>query len=247
MLGVGAHAALGRARACPTARSTSRSTVRPARASARSCRGASRCGSKATPTTTSARACRAARIVLRPPRDVDVRRRGERHRGQRDPLRRDRRRRVHPRHGGRAVLRAQLRRDRGGRGRRRPRLRVHDRRPRGDPRSDRVATSRPGMSGGFAFVCDPDQSLFRRMNRDMVDLDPLDDEDVDWLRGIITQHLEVTGSEVAERLLSSWWQQRRLVREGVPEGLQAGARGPARRRSSAASTPTRRSWRRLRG
>ena len=43
------------------------------------------------------------------------------------------------------------------------------------------------------------------MNREMVDIDPLDEEDVDWLRGIITQHLEVTGSEVAERLLSRWW------------------------------------------
>jgi glutamate synthase (NADPH/NADH) large chain len=62
-----------------------------------------------------------------------------------------------------------------------------------------------GMSGGFAFVWDPEQSLFRRMNRDMVDIDLLDEEDGDWLRGIITQHLEVTGSEVAERLLSRWW------------------------------------------
>ena len=52
-----------------------------------------------------------------------------------------------------------------------------------------------GMSGGLAFVWDPDQSLFRRMNREMVDIDPLDEEDVDWLRGIIAQHLEVTGSE----------------------------------------------------
>ena len=56
-----AHPAVRAARACPTARSTSRSTARRARASARSCRAASRCGSKATPTTTSARASRAAR------------------------------------------------------------------------------------------------------------------------------------------------------------------------------------------
>jgi glutamate synthase (NADPH/NADH) large chain len=62
-----------------------------------------------------------------------------------------------------------------------------------------------GMSGGFAFVWDPDQSLYRRMNREMVDVDPLDEEDVDWLRGIVTLHLEATGSEVAERLLSKWW------------------------------------------
>jgi glutamate synthase domain-containing protein 3 len=62
-----------------------------------------------------------------------------------------------------------------------------------------------GMSGGFAFVWDPDRTLFTRCNTELVDLDPLDDEDVDWLRGIITLHLEETGSHVAERLLSKWW------------------------------------------
>ena len=51
-----------------------------------------------------------------------------------------------------------------------------------------------GMSGGFAYVWDPDRSLYRRMNREMVDIDPLDDEDADWLRGIVTLHLEATGS-----------------------------------------------------
>jgi glutamate synthase (NADPH/NADH) large chain len=54
-----------------------------------------------------------------------------------------------------------------------------------------------GMSGGFAFVLDPDRSLFLRMNREMVDLDFLDDDDVDWLRGVVTMHLELTGSAVA--------------------------------------------------
>ncbi len=48
------------AAACPTARSTSTCAARRARASALSCRRASRCGSRATPTTTSPRACRAA-------------------------------------------------------------------------------------------------------------------------------------------------------------------------------------------
>ena len=43
------------ARGCPTAPSTSPSSARPASRSARSCRAASRCGSRATPTTTSAR------------------------------------------------------------------------------------------------------------------------------------------------------------------------------------------------
>jgi glutamate synthase domain-containing protein 3 len=73
------------------------------------------------------------------------------------------------------------------------------------------------MSGGFAYVLDPDRSLYRRMNRDMVDLDPLDDEDVDWLRGVVTQHLELTGSAVAERLLSRWWSNVTLFTKVFPE------------------------------
>jgi glutamate synthase (NADPH) large chain len=62
-----------------------------------------------------------------------------------------------------------------------------------------------GMSGGFAFVWDPDRSLYRRLNHEMVDIDPLEDEDIDWLRGIITRHMEETGSAVAERIVSKWW------------------------------------------
>ena len=62
-----------------------------------------------------------------------------------------------------------------------------------------------GMSGGLAYVYDPDNTLYRRANRDMVDLERLDDDDVDWLRGVVTMHLEVTGSAVAERILEKWW------------------------------------------
>jgi glutamate synthase (NADPH/NADH) large chain len=62
-----------------------------------------------------------------------------------------------------------------------------------------------GMSGGFAFVWDPDRTLYLRMNHEMVDIDPLEDEDVEWLRSVVTMHMELTGSAVAERILSSWW------------------------------------------
>jgi glutamate synthase (NADPH/NADH) large chain len=74
-----------------------------------------------------------------------------------------------------------------------------------------------GMSGGFAFVLDPDRSLFLRMNRDMVDLDFLDDEDVGWLRDVVTMHLELTGSAVAERLLSNWFDNARLFTKIFPK------------------------------
>ena len=76
MLGRGAHAALRRRGPARRRRSTSRSTVRRARASARSCRAAWCCASKATPTTTSARDCRAARscCARRAPRSSSPRR-----------------------------------------------------------------------------------------------------------------------------------------------------------------------------
>jgi glutamate synthase domain-containing protein 3 len=62
-----------------------------------------------------------------------------------------------------------------------------------------------GMSGGFAFVWDADRSLYRRMNHEMVDIDRPDEDDLVWLRDVISMHMELTGSAVAEEILSGWW------------------------------------------
>ncbi len=61
-----------------------------------------------------------------------------------------------------------------------------------------------GMSGGIAFVHDADGTFPTRVNAEMVDLDALDDDDVDWLRDRIGRHLAETGSTVAARLLDDW-------------------------------------------
>jgi glutamate synthase (NADPH/NADH) large chain len=58
-----------------------------------------------------------------------------------------------------------------------------------------------GMSGGIAYVWDPAGEFPGRVNREMVDLDPLDDEDVAFLRDRIERHGEETDSAVAERIL----------------------------------------------
>jgi len=58
-----------------------------------------------------------------------------------------------------------------------------------------------GMSGGLAYLLDPDPV---RVNTDMADLEGLDDDDVTRLRGLVGQHLAETGSEVAARLLADW-------------------------------------------
>ncbi|RZS82870.1 glutamate synthase (NADH) large subunit [Motilibacter rhizosphaerae] len=58
-----------------------------------------------------------------------------------------------------------------------------------------------GMSGGVAYVLDLREE---RVNREMVDLEPLDAEDGDLLRLLVTRHREETGSAVALRLLTDW-------------------------------------------
>jgi glutamate synthase (NADPH/NADH) large chain len=58
-----------------------------------------------------------------------------------------------------------------------------------------------GMSGGIAYVLDFSPL---RVNHEMVDLDPLDEEDAAFLTTVVGRHREETGSEVAAALLAEW-------------------------------------------
>ncbi|MGH9086737.1 MAG: glutamate synthase-related protein, partial [Acidimicrobiales bacterium] len=69
-----------------------------------------------------------------------------------------------------------------------------------------------GMSGGVAYVYDPDRNFGRRFNRGMVEAENLVAEDEEWLRSAVVQHEKETGSAVASRLLAGW---ERAVREFV--------------------------------
>ena len=60
-----------------------------------------------------------------------------------------------------------------------------------------------GMSGGIAYVLDRDHSLYRRLNKDMVEMEELlDERDVRELKAILTDYAEETGSEVARQILA---------------------------------------------
>ena len=61
-----------------------------------------------------------------------------------------------------------------------------------------------GMSGGIAYVRDVDGQFERRVNPEMVDLEPIDAEDRAWLLEIIARHHELTGSRLAGYILSDW-------------------------------------------
>ena len=52
-----------------------------------------------------------------------------------------------------------------------------------------------GMSGGIAYVLDETGSFPRLVNREMVELEELDDEDHDNIHGMVRRHVEYTGSD----------------------------------------------------
>jgi glutamate synthase (ferredoxin) len=62
-----------------------------------------------------------------------------------------------------------------------------------------------GMSGGIAYVLDMDGVFKARCNKEMVELDGLDQfDDVEMVRRLIQQHVEYTGSELGSRVLVDW-------------------------------------------
>ncbi len=63
-----------------------------------------------------------------------------------------------------------------------------------------------GMSGGVAYVFDPDKKLAKHCNKEMVDFEPMEFEDEKNLRQLIENHLKFTGSRVAGQLLANWEQ-----------------------------------------
>ncbi|HVU61165.1 MAG TPA: hypothetical protein VHD58_05860, partial [Mycobacteriales bacterium] len=58
-----------------------------------------------------------------------------------------------------------------------------------------------GMSGGVAYILDLDEA---RTNLEMVDLEPLEDDDRSSLRELVARHAAETGSAVAASLISDW-------------------------------------------
>jgi len=58
-----------------------------------------------------------------------------------------------------------------------------------------------GMSGGVAYLLDPDPS---RVNTELADLEPVGRDDAEFLRDLIARHLAETGSAVAAGLLADW-------------------------------------------
>jgi glutamate synthase (NADPH/NADH) large chain len=61
-----------------------------------------------------------------------------------------------------------------------------------------------GMSGGIAYVLNTKHEFEHRCNPELVDLEPLDREDLMLVHDLIARHAELTGSRLGARLLAEW-------------------------------------------
>jgi glutamate synthase (NADPH) large chain len=61
-----------------------------------------------------------------------------------------------------------------------------------------------GMSGGIAYVYDPGDVFTAKLNREMVQLQQLDDADLAFLATTIERHVQHTDSTVGRRILDNW-------------------------------------------
>jgi len=61
-----------------------------------------------------------------------------------------------------------------------------------------------GMSGGIAYVYNVKKSFYKNCNLEMVELDPVDEEDAIELHNMITKHYTYTGSTVAKFVLDDF-------------------------------------------
>lgn len=61
-----------------------------------------------------------------------------------------------------------------------------------------------GMSGGIAYVFDPDQQFKINCNTELIDFDPIEHEDIKTLNELIEKHYAFTGSRVALRIITDW-------------------------------------------
>ena len=61
-----------------------------------------------------------------------------------------------------------------------------------------------GMTGGLAYVYDEDGTAGRRINRQLVNVEPLSTFEIDYVQQWIQHHFTLTNSPQAEEILNDW-------------------------------------------
>jgi glutamate synthase domain-containing protein 3 len=78
-----------------------------------------------------------------------------------------------------------------------------------------------GMSGGIAYVLDRTQLFDTRCNLEMVDVEPLEPPDREFLHAVLEKHARLTGSPNAAAILAGWEETLPLFVKVVPLDYRA--------------------------
>ncbi len=78
-----------------------------------------------------------------------------------------------------------------------------------------------GMSGGVAYIYNPNKAFESKCNMEMVDLDPMEDEDFDTLRNLIRNHFAHTSSQLALDILNEWDNYKKHFTKVMPRDYKA--------------------------
>jgi len=73
-----------------------------------------------------------------------------------------------------------------------------------------------GMSGGVAYVYDPQSVFGAKVNYELVELESLSSTDLEELRAILTMHVTETDSAVAAKVLANWASESANFRKVMP-------------------------------
>jgi len=88
-----------------------------------------------------------------------------------------------------------------------------------------------GMSGGVAYVLDAADTLRRRCNRAMVDLESPTDADLLQVLTLVTRHAALTGSTYAATLVDRWSEVRKQIVKVMPREYKRALAAEARARA----------------
>ncbi len=73
-----------------------------------------------------------------------------------------------------------------------------------------------GMSGGVAYVYDPYGKFPAHLNTEMVELERLEGDDLDWLYQILVKHVDATDSAPGRRIVHDWVTERHCFVKVMP-------------------------------
>jgi glutamate synthase domain-containing protein 2/glutamate synthase domain-containing protein 1/glutamate synthase domain-containing protein 3 len=73
-----------------------------------------------------------------------------------------------------------------------------------------------GMSGGIAYVFDKDNSINNKLNKELIEIEDLENMDIGTLQDLIEEHVKLTDSTRGKEILNNWNEEVKYFKKIVP-------------------------------